>query len=341
MCTCFLVIKSTSVYLCQKWKSITCGSLSTNFSNWASCSSRRCAEAVPWMKWRRSDGRARSSASFASSTRSAWRRSGDSTNATRPWRTKNSAALCGNTVRHTFIRLFIELPPRCSGVVIEYRTRKREAAGSTHTPSTASNIEQVANLLYDQANSASYPHRDGKWVVATTTVNGWRPSVDDWGDSASASCTVGPIIHVYWINPLDSKDLCVPHQIIRSWYTGRWWVSCYIWYSEEGPGRAAAPPSLLLGAPNVTAHPSTASVPTTVQYCYMMVRCSAGLNVAIKGLNSELNELWMILIMCRWCRSSGFLSEVPKNGAYPKKLCFRFGQRAADMYAARCQSRTC
>lgn len=43
----------------------------------------------------------------------------------------------------------------------------------------------------------------------------------------------------------------------------------------------------------------------------------------------------------RWCRSSGFLSEVPKNGAYPKKLCFRFGQRAADMYAARCQSRTC
>jgi len=27
------------------------------------------------------------------------------------------------------------------------------------------------------------------------------------------------------------------------WYTGRWWVGCYIWYSEEGPGQAAAPPS--------------------------------------------------------------------------------------------------
>jgi len=26
------------------------------------------------------------------------------------------------------------------------------------------------------------------------------------------------------------------------WYTGRWWVGCYIWYSEEGPGRAAALP---------------------------------------------------------------------------------------------------
>jgi len=45
-----------------------------------------------------------------------------------------------------------------------------------------------------------------------------------------------------------------------------------------------------------------------------------------------------ILIMFRWCRSSGFLSEVPKNVNYPKKLCFRFGQRAVDMYAARRQT---
>ena len=40
-------------------------------------------------------------------------------------------------------------------------------------------------------------------------------------------------------------------------------MGCYIWYSDEGPGRAAAPPSPLLAVPNVTAHPSTASVPTT------------------------------------------------------------------------------
>jgi len=38
---------------------------------------------------------------------------------------------------------------------------------------------------------------------------------------------------------------------------------CYIWYSEEGHGRAAAPPSPLLTVPNVTAHLSTASVPTS------------------------------------------------------------------------------
>jgi len=46
-----------------------------------------------------------------------------------------------------------------------------------------------------------------------------------------------------------------------------WTQGCYIWYSEEGPGRAAAPPSPLLAVPNVTAHPSTASVPTYIIRC--------------------------------------------------------------------------
>ena len=46
--------------------------------------------------------------------------------------------------------------------LVEYRTRNQEVAGSTHTRSIASNLEQVANLLCAQANSASYPQRDGK-----------------------------------------------------------------------------------------------------------------------------------------------------------------------------------
>ena len=46
-------------------------------------------------------------------------------------------------------------------------------------------------------------------------------------------------------------------------YTGRWWMGCYVWYSDEGTGRARAPPSPLIAVPNVTAHPSTASVPTS------------------------------------------------------------------------------
>jgi len=46
--------------------------------------------------------------------------------------------------------------------LVEYRTRNQQVVGSTHTRSTASNLEQVASLLCAQANSASYPQRDEK-----------------------------------------------------------------------------------------------------------------------------------------------------------------------------------
>ena len=36
------------------------------------------------------------------------------------------------------------------------------------------------------------------------------------------------------------------------WYTGRWWVGCYIWYSEEGTGWSRSSPRPLLAVPNVT-----------------------------------------------------------------------------------------
>ena len=57
------------------------------------------------------------------------------------------------------------------------------------------------------------------------------------------------------------------------------------WYSEEGPGRAAAPPSPLLAVPNVTAYPSTASVPITVLLHDGPLLC--GFNVAIKLLTID------------------------------------------------------
>jgi len=31
-------------------------------------------------------------------------------------------------------------------------------------------------------------------------------------------------------------------KVIWSWYAGRWWVGCYICYSEEGTGQGAIPP---------------------------------------------------------------------------------------------------
>ena len=62
-------------------------------------------------------------------------------------------------------------------------------------------------------------------------------------------------------------------------------MGCYIWYSEEGTGRGPSPPRPLLAVPNVTVHPSTASVSITVlQYKYGPLLW--GFNVPIKGLKN-------------------------------------------------------
>ena len=54
-------------------------------------------------------------------------------------------------------------------------------------------------------------------------------------------------------------------------------------YSDEGTGRGRSPPRPLLAVPNVTSHPSTASVPITVLLYNGPLLC--GFNVAVKGLN--------------------------------------------------------
>ena len=66
---------------------------------------------------------------------------------------------------------------------------------------------------------------------------------------------------LYWAHK--AAELRTIIQQYGDWYIGRWRVGCCIWYSEEGLGRAAAPPSPLIAIPNVTAHPSTVSVPTS------------------------------------------------------------------------------
>ena len=84
----------------------------------------------------------------------------------------------------------------------------------------------------------------------------------------------------------------MPHRIIWSWYTGRWWVTswvgCYIWYSEKGTGRDRCPPSPFFAEPNVTAHPSTASVPMTVLLDNGPLLC--GFNIPLKTANPGLHD---------------------------------------------------
>jgi len=63
-------------------------------------------------------------------------------------------------------------------------------------------------------------------------------------------------------NPLwpEQDPQCVLNSVIGTLAVDGWAVT--FWYSEEGPGRAVAPPRPLLAVPNVTAHPSMASVPS-------------------------------------------------------------------------------
>ena len=108
----------------------------------------------------------------------------------------------------------------------------------------------------------------------------------------------------------------MPRRIIRSCYTGRWCVGCYIWYSKEGPGRAAAPPSPLLAVPNVTTHPSMASVPITVLplLCFF--------NVAIKWLRLLAAGVYMLL----WVNGSNWQRFRSSSAA----LTLRYSQWLSD-----------
>jgi len=103
----------------------------------------------------------------------------------------------------------------------------------------------------------------------------------------------------------------VPHRIIWSWYTGRWWVGCYIWYSEDVTGRNRSPPRPLLAVPNVTAHPSTASVPITILLHNGPLLC--GFNVAIKGLMWIFSTLVLFSTFTRY-RTFNLRTHLRWNG---------------------------
>ena len=93
------------------------------------------------------------------------------------------------------------------------------------------------------------------------------------------------------------------------WYTGRWWVRCYIWYSQEGRGRVAAPPSPLIAVPNVTARLSTASVPTwyhsTWYYNCLCARkgsggCSSRQAASLASVNTMTSTSIGVSAAVRW-----------------------------------------
>ena len=118
-----------------------------------------------------------------------------------------------------------------------------------------------------------------------------------------------------------------------SWYTGRWWVGCYIWYSEEGTGRGPSPPRPLFAVPNVTAHPSTASVPITVLLYNGSLLC--GFNVPVKRLIRKSDFESRITFASRdFClgggvRSLGALRQIRYNAQRQRTLLITSAVRGA------------
>ena len=101
----------------------------------------------------------------------------------------------------------------------------------------------------------------------------------------------------WWLASVDQRRLTGSGSASEAWrddavykytVTGRWWVDCYLWYSEERTGRGCSSPRPFLTVPNVTAYPLAASVPTTaLMYNGLLLRRPAVLMWQIsKGLNS-------------------------------------------------------
>ena len=70
------------------------------------------------------------------------------------------------------------------------------------------------------------------------------------------------------LKPQSNGTLC-SNAVIGTLAVDGWAVT---WYSEEGPGRAAAAPSPpLLVVSNITAYPSTSSVQTSYYVAYLCI----------------------------------------------------------------------
>jgi len=110
----------------------------------------------------------------------------------------------------------------------------------------------------------------------------------------------------------------VSHRIIWSWYTGRWWMGCYIWYSE-GLGGTAARPGHRCTKCNNPPIPSTASVPITVLLYNILLVCS--FNVPIKGLMTSCSDStttrWYWLVTNDAIEKSGYVTCVGSSLELP------------------------
>ena len=118
-----------------------------------------------------------------------------------------------------------------------------------------------------QMMTSTYSNISSVWstsmfeIITAATRCRYNRYEHEQGHRVTEACQLGcALTHYGHIKTAQQRTII---QQYGDWHTCRWWVRCYIWYSEEGTGRSPSPPRPLLAVPNVTANPSTASVPTS------------------------------------------------------------------------------
>jgi len=107
----------------------------------------------------------------------------------------------------------------------------------------------------------------------------WQ-KVTAWSESG------GNHTNMTWVNPLGCRDNYSATSKYMKLAVDGWAVTFgTAHYSDEGTGRGRSSPRPLIAVPDVTAHPSTASLPITVMLFNGLLLC--GFNVPIKGLNNQ------------------------------------------------------
>ena len=103
----------------------------------------------------------------------------------------------------------------------------------------------------------------------------WRPVCDNMFGDIEARVVCFSLGFPKWVLTLYSaKTVFVLHRITWSWYIGRWWVGCYIWYSEEGKPAQFPLRCTKCNSPPINGQRTKHRVACTAVYCSAVSVCS-------------------------------------------------------------------
>ena len=143
------------------------------------------------------------------------------------------------------VNKFFELPVQCAQFT---------STGCTWWCSSLNNTPWSANAVRTRCDLRSIRRR----YCCSDTANLSRNRHFNTIDIPHFSAYFNPLIAT--LKPLSNGPSYSNRTVIGTLTADGWAV---FWYSEQGTGRSRSPPRPLLAVPNVTAHPSTASAPTS------------------------------------------------------------------------------